>query len=408
MKKQKTEKKYRNAGFLAEPLRLLPDWYEKNGRDLPWRRTKDPYDVWISEIMCQQTRISAVIEYYRRFREELPDVRSLAAVDDDRLMKLWEGLGYYSRARNLKRAARIIMEKYGGVIPTDPKQLEKLPGIGSYTAGAVASIAGHVPVPSVDGNVLRICSRLAGNDDDVMLPATKKALESALSDIMADLCVSSGANGASIPPGKRSGLQGSGQNACSVDPGVLNQAMMELGEMICLPNGAPLCGDCPVRECCCAGNCGAEEILPFRSRPKKRRVEKRTVLLIQNGETVLIRKRPEKGLLAGLWEFPSAEGFLDEKSALGLVREIIPDGSPVPLRIEKLGPAKHIFSHVEWRMRAYRIRLADPCPDAVMAWNRDGMKFVGAAELSGIYSMPAAFEVYRKEIQESLSSGRAG
>ena len=309
--------------WINEPLLA---WFRENARDLPWRRDPSPYRVWVSEIMLQQTRVEAVKPYFDRFLKELPDNRALASCPDDRLMKLWEGLGYYNRARNLKKAALQIEDAYGGIMPADFEELLTLPGIGHYTAGAVSSIAYGRRVPAVDGNVLRVVTRLSADDTDIMKQNFRSSVEVALRDAM---------------PGE----------AC----GAYNQALMELGACVCVPNGAPKCGDCPLSELCLAHAAGSEEAYPVKKKAPKRRIEKKTVLLIQDGDRVLLQKRPESGLLAGLYEFPALPGHLSEKEALSAAESM----GFAPLLVEKLPESKHIFSHVEWHMTGYLIRVGE-------------------------------------------------
>ena len=338
---------------IALSLPRLADWYELNRRDLPWRRSPTPYHVWISEIMLQQTRIEAVIPYYERFLAQLPDVAALAAVDDDRLMKLWEGLGYYSRARNLKKAAVQLMEQYGGALPASAAALRALPGIGDYTAGAIASLAFHLPEPAVDGNVLRFLARLTASSADVMLPAVRKAASETLR--------------AAYPSGERAALT--------------TEGLMELGETVCLPNTEPLCERCPVASLCLARQEGEPSRYPVRSAPKARRIEERTVLLLCSDHQYAIRRREEKGLLAGLWELPSLDGV---RSADDLA-ELFPEA----LSITACGSAKHIFSHVEWHMTGYLVLLPRPLPGYV--WET-------ADAIRESYSIPTAFKYYRNQL----------
>ena len=232
------------------PIPLLR-WYQENARTLPWRGDPTPYHVWVSEIMLQQTRVAAVLEYYRRFMEALPTVAHLAAVEEDRLMKLWQGLGYYNRARNLQRAARQVVEDFGGAFPDTYEGLLGLAGVGEYTAGAIASIAFGVPVPAVDGNVLRVVSRLTGDGSDITKPDTKRRMWAALKAVL---------------PVRA--------------PGDFNQAMMDLGATVCLPNGAPLCEKCPAAEFCRARREGRTGELPYKPPKKARRVEERVVFLL--------------------------------------------------------------------------------------------------------------------------------
>lgn len=322
-------------------------WYRDNHRALPWRSTRDPYRIWLSEIMLQQTRVTAVIPYYERFTEALPTVFDLAAVDDDRLMKLWQGLGYYSRARNLKRAAVQIVTEYGGTLPDSYRELCRLPGIGSYTAGAIASIAFSERVPAVDGNVLRVLSRLFDDARDIADPHTKDAVFSELS--------------ASMP----------------ADAGTFNQAMMELGAVVCLPNGAPLCDGCPLREVCRAHANGTVALRPVKSKKPTRAVEPMTVLVLRKGESFLIRKRPDTGLLAGLYELPhlpkkrSPEEAADAMTALGLR----------PVGAIEQYDRLHIFTHKEWHMRVYAAEVAEgDAPDGYVWYD-------------GTQSVPTAFTV---------------
>ena len=296
---------------MAAPLLA---WYDENKRDLPWRGDHpDPYQVWVSEIMLQQTRVAAVMPYYRAWMEELPTVEALAAADEERLMKLWQGLGYYSRARNLQRAARMIMENFGGRFPESRSDLLSLPGVGEYTAGAVASIAFGRQVPAVDGNVLRVAARVADIREDIMDTKVRASFQALMEAAM---------------PADR--------------PGIFNQALMELGATVCLPNGAPLCQRCPAKGFCAALAQGRVGELPVKTPKKARRVEKRAVWLIFWENRVALRRRPDKGLLAGLWEFPNelGDGPLPPDWGIGACSE------------EYGGQAKHIFTHIEWRMAA--------------------------------------------------------
>ena len=271
----------------SEWIGRLLDWYAANARDLPWRRTTEAYPVWISEVMLQQTRVEAVRGYWTRFLAALPTVRDLSEAEDDRLMKLWEGLGYYSRARNLKRAARQVVERFDGAFPADYAALLSLPGVGEYTAGAVASICFGVPVPAVDGHVLRVMARLEDDDADVLDPAVRRAVRARLL--------------ACIPPER---------------PGAFNQALMELGATVCTPAGAPRCADCPLHEDCRARAAGREQLLPVRGARRARRVEERTVFVLRgpSGAPAGYR-RPAEGLLASLWQLPDAPGLLDAAQA---------------------------------------------------------------------------------------------
>lgn len=334
-------------------------WYDANKRTLPWRGTRDPYKIWVSEVMLQQTRVAAVLSYYQRWMEELPDVAALAAVDEERLMKLWQGLGYYSRARNLQKAAVVIVEEYSGNFPQRLEDLRRLPGVGDYTAGAVASIAFDQPVPAVDGNVLRVAARVAGVKEDILAPRTRKMIQNLM------------------------------EAAMSQDrPGEFNQALMDLGATVCLPNGVPDCGRCPLAECCEANRLGLQTVLPIRSKKAKRRVEEMTVYLLVREGRIALRRRPEQGLLAGLWEFPYVMGALGETEA-GLPLE---RWGLSPLDWRKKIQAKHIFTHVEWHMTGYLLTVHGNCPE--FTW-------VNSAGLEAL-AVPSAFAKYTIEAREVL------
>ncbi|MBR0508158.1 MAG: A/G-specific adenine glycosylase [Clostridia bacterium] len=325
---------------------LLLQWYPEHHRDLPWRRTRDPYAVWISEIMLQQTRVAAVMPYYERFLDALPDVGALAAVSDDRLMRLWQGLGYYSRARNLKKAAQAVCEQYGGRIPDRYETLLTLPGIGSYTAGAIASIAFSERVPAVDGNVLRVMMRLQNDPSDIADPAVKKRVFDALRSDMPE------------------------------DAGTFNQAMMELGATVCVPNGQPLCGVCPLASVCKAREAGTAGALPNKRANKPRAIEEKTVFALYDHGAPLLLKRPDEGLLAGLYELPNVSGTLSDAQAADWLSAhgLHPVGDL--LRYS----AKHIFTHVEWQMRVYAASVSG-----------DGVQSFVRAD--GTQSIPTAFSV---------------
>lgn len=328
-------------------------WYEKNKKELPWRTEATPYHVWLSEIMLQQTRTTAVIPYYERFIREIPSVSALAEISDDTLMKLWEGLGYYSRARNLKKAARILIEAYDGLLPDTAEALRTLPGIGDYTAGAIASIAFGRPEPAVDGNVLRTVMRFTGCTDDISAPATKKRVAEALREI--------------YPSGREAGN--------------LTQAIMELGENVCIPNGAPKCGACPLREMCEARISGRTEMLPVKSPKKARRSEDHTVLLLSCRGKYAICRRQERGLLAGLWEFPNATGHMSASEAINYIHEL----GMETLSCEPCGDAIHIFTHVEWHMTGYLAECVGMTERLI--WE-------SAETILSRYAIPTAFRAY--------------
>lgn len=334
-------------------------WFARNARVLPWREDPAPYRVWVSEIMLQQTRVEAVKPYFERFVAALPDARSLAQCEEEKLLKLWEGLGYYNRVRNMQAAARQVMEEYQGELPGDYEKLLKLKGIGHYTAGAIASIAYQIPVPAVDGNVLRVVARVTADDSDIMKQSVRTQVEHALQEIMPQDC-----------------------------PGDFNQALMELGAMVCLPNGAPLCEKCPWQEFCLAYSQGRTAQLPFKSGQKPRRIEHKTVFVIRQDDRVVLQKRKKTGLLAGLYEFPNLEGTWTEQEALEWVRT----QKFSAIRIERMEPAKHIFSHVEWHMTGYIIWVDE------LEENRSGMLFVDVDEVRDKYPIPTAFGAYVKYI----------
>lgn len=337
--------------LIAKPLL---EWYERGRRILPWREEPTPYHVWLSEIMLQQTRVEAVKPYYDRFLKELPDIASLADVEEERLLKLWEGLGYYNRARNLRKAARQIVSEYGGRMPSDYHELVKLSGIGSYTAGAIASIAFGQAVPAVDGNVLRILSRLRADGRDVLDNKVKCSIEEELRGII---------------PADR--------------PGDFNQALMELGAVICVPGGSPKCGECPWKTLCQAKAQDKMTEYPKKSPKKPRSIEKKTILVIQYGHLIALRKRPERGLLAGMYEFPSMEGHRSEEEVLTYLKE----SGVLPLRIRRLDESKHIFTHKEWHMTGFFVRVDDLA-------GMGEYVFAQPEKMKNEYPVPSAFAAY--------------
>ncbi|MDF2951854.1 MAG: A/G-specific adenine glycosylase [Anaerocolumna sp.] len=351
----------------------LLDWYDLNARILPWRENPKPYYVWISEIMLQQTRVEAVKSYFERFITTLPDIEALANAKEEVLLKLWEGLGYYNRVRNLQKAAKVIVEDYNKEFPGDYNALQKLPGIGSYTAGAIASIAFSIPEPAVDGNVLRVLKRVAESYDDITKEKVKKELEQDLREIM---------------PKDR--------------PGDYNQSLMELGATICIPNGRPLCEKCPIMHLCKAFRNGVQMQIPVKPEKKPRKIEHRTILLIEQDKTYAIRKRQEKGLLAGLWELPSLDGQLTEKKLVDylITQELRYD------KITPLGEAKHIFSHIEWHMTGYYVRIQ--CDEGLReAENYHSLKpsllsscvFADTKKIETDYALPSAYGAFLKYLK---------
>lgn len=351
----------------AENLLPLADsllgWYEKKARVLPWRSEPTPYRVLVSEVMLQQTRVEAVLPYFERFLRALPDLDALARADEPVLLKLWEGLGYYSRVRSLQKAARLALERYGG-LPSSYELLLGLPGLGEYSAGAVASIAFGIPVPAVDGNVLRVLARLLDSREDTAKPGVRRAFRQAAADML---------------PQKR--------------PGDFNQAMMELGAIICLPNAALKCEICPLREDCLARLSGSARTLPVKAPKKPRRIEERTVLAVLSPAGVLLHRRPEKGLLAGLLELPNTEGFLPEDGAAAFAANF----GAAAEKIVRLRDAKHIFSHIEWRMRGFLLRSPFFPPPDWFLW-------ADADALRDRCALPSAFSAYTDMLPKCMET----
>lgn len=348
--------------MLNEIVQPLISWYRQNKRILPWRDQKNAYYTWVSEIMLQQTRVEAVKPYFLRFIGELPDVKALAECPEEKLMKLWEGLGYYNRVRNMQTAAQNVVSEYSGILPASYEELLALKGIGSYTAGAIASIAYDIPVPAVDGNVLRVFSRITEDRQDIMKQSVRRQVEEKLLGIMPKEA-----------------------------PGDFNQALMELGAVVCVPNGPARCMECPVAALCKAYHHGTVDELPVKAPKKKRTIENRTVLVIQDGERTAIHKRPQEGLLAGLYELPNVEGHLSMDEALQKVKEM----NLEPLHIEPLPEAKHIFSHIEWRMIGYRIRVS-----SLEERKESSFIFTEKKQSEKQYAIPSAFRAYIKYMKE--------
>ena len=350
---------------IAEPLLK---WYDKGRRILPWREDPQPYYVWLSEIMLQQTRVEAVKPYYDRFIQNVPDIQALAEMEEDKLVKLWEGLGYYNRVRNLQKAAKVIVKEHEGKMPSEYESLLELPGIGSYTAGAIASIAYGKAVPAVDGNVLRVLSRLRMDGEDILSQKTKTRVEKELREV--------------IPVNR---------------PGDFNQALMELGAMVCLPNGEPKCGECPWEALCQAHHMGKTAEFAKKKAKKARKIEEKTVLVIQDEDRAAFRRRPEKGLLAGMYEFPVLEGRLAE----GKVLEILGQMGLKVLRIRPIGEAKHIFSHKEWHMVGYAIKVDELERPEKPEFRQDWI-FVDKNEVRENYPVPSAYAAYTEYLDIKL------
>ena len=343
----------------AEILKKLPGvlipWYHDNKRDLPWRADRDPYHIWLSEIMLQQTRVETVRDYYTRFLNKIPDIATLANVDDELLHKLWEGLGYYSRVRNLKKAAVAVMAQHGGVFPDGYEELLSLPGIGEYTAGAICSIAYNQKTPAVDGNVLRVISRITNDASPIDLPATKKLVCEQLATVYPD------------------------------EAGDFTQALMELGATVCVPNGAPNCGWCPCETFCVSRQKGTSESLPVKSPKKKRRKEEMTVLILRCEDRFGIEKRANEGLLAGLWQFPNFPG----KTSIDQVIFKVEKMGLKPKEILRTVEKKHIFTHVEWDMSGIYMEVARTAEH--FAW-------LTAEEINRNTALPTAFRQFWEEI----------
>lgn len=359
------------GGLESIPKPLLK-WYDSNRRILPWREKPEPYRVWVSEIMLQQTRVEAVKPYFERFMEELPDVRALAEASEETLLKLWEGLGYYNRVRNLQKAAIQIVKDYGGKMPEDYHELLKLSGIGSYTAGAVASIAFQKPVPAVDGNVLRVLSRVRMDGRMISDAKVKSAVEQEVLE--------------AIPRNR---------------PGDFNQAMMELGACVCIPNGAPLCDECPLSELCMSHRGGREQEFPKKAGKKPRTIVEKTILVLRDENRTVIRKRPARGLLAGMYEFPSLEGFRTAEE----VTAYLADNGIRTLRIQPMEDATHIFSHREWHMKGYMVRVDELEPGSPVGDAVDWI-YIQPEETRERYPIPSAFSAYTRILSMRLGKER--
>ncbi len=331
-------------------------WYQANKRELPWRETKNPYHIWLSEIMLQQTKIEAVRQYYKRFLKQIPNIEQLAQVEEEKLLKLWEGLGYYNRAKNLKKAAQIIKQQYKGKMPKTYQELLKLPGIGEYTAGAISSIAYNEPVPAVDGNVLRVISRLIGSTKDVLDSKNKKEITQTLKENM---------------PKKQAGD--------------FNEGLMELGELICIPNGKPLCQKCPIQDICIAKKEKVTDQIPVRNKKVKRKKEQKTVFLLEYENKIAIRKRKKTGLLANMYEFPNIDQIIEKEE----IQNILQNWFLTAKQIKWIGTHRHIFSHIEWEMIGYLLQV-----DKI---NKEFI-WVEKEEILKKYPIPGAFIPFREKI----------
>ena len=334
----------------------LLDWYRENARDLPWRRTEDPYQILLSEVMLQQTRVAAVIGYYHRFLETAPTVETLAGLEEDVLLKLWQGLGYYNRARNLQKMAKTVMAEHGGRFPDTYEGLLGLPGVGEYTAGAVSSIAFGRCEAAVDGNVLRVVTRLTADPSDITKTETKRR-------IAADL-----------------------KNVMPVEfPGRFNQALMELGATLCGPNRAPQCLACPCAHFCKAHTAGTAAQLPVKSPKKVKTEENRTVFILSCDGSYALQKRPDSGLLAGLWEFPNIPGSLDMAQGL----ESIKNWGLQPRQPLREIKRQHIFTHIKWHMQGLYIEVSE---------KHGAFTWFTAREIRNHAALPTAFRQFWEEI----------
>ncbi|MBR5231105.1 MAG: A/G-specific adenine glycosylase [Clostridia bacterium] len=339
---------------------LLP-WYDENKRVLPFRGTRDAYAVWISEIMLQQTRTETVSGYYTRFMERFPDVEALALADEQEVLKYWEGLGYYSRARNLHKAAKIVYQEYGGRFPHSHETVRALPGIGDYTAAAVCSIAYRLAYPAIDGNLTRVISRVHGIREDVGIPSVKRQIEEL--------------GKAHIDPDR---------------PGDWNQALMDLGATICLP-GTPDCARCPLKEKCDAFLQDDAELLPVRAAAKPPKPVPMGVALVTHNGKILVQQR-DAALLKGLWVFLLLE---NDDTPDGLLKKLHGMGIEAALKSD-LGEAKHVFSHRIWNMKIYHF-------EATEVRKKTGFRFVNSEELAAL-PLPTAMKAARKRAMELLNA----
>lgn len=351
---QRTKKKF---------AKELLAWYDQNARILPWRESQEPYNIWVSEIMLQQTQVQTVLPYFERFIQVFPDFKALAYAEEAQLLKLWEGLGYYNRVRNMQRTARILMDQYDGKLPADYGLLLKLPGIGTYTAGAIISIAFNKPAAAVDGNVLRVFSRITGSLEDVGNSIIKKKFQNLA-------------------------LKLQSKNR----PGDFNQALMELGATLCLPKAAPLCTICPLIKLCKAYRDKTTAEIPVKIMKKKRKIEMRSVLIIKTKDQALLRQRSGKGLLAGLWEPLNMEGWTSEEGVLEVLEELGLEA----ISISRIEQAKHLFTHIEWRLQGYLIEV-------LRSTEQEGFIWAGHEAIEDELAIPFAFKAYKKYLPKGSS-----
>ncbi|MBM7650589.1 A/G-specific adenine glycosylase [Neobacillus cucumis] len=345
----------------------LISWFKREQRDLPWRKDQDPYKVWVSEIMLQQTRVDTVIPYFNRFINLFPTIDDLADADEDKVLKAWEGLGYYSRVRNLQSAVKEVREKYNGEVPNTPKQIAELKGVGPYTAGAILSIAYGIPEPAVDGNVMRVLSRILSIWDDIAKPSSRKIFEKAVRDLISH-----------------------------DDPSSFNQALMELGALICTPT-SPSCLLCPVREHCKAFFDGVQEELPVKTKKTKTRdVQLAAAVLRKQDGKILIHKRPAKGLLANLWEFPNVELHHSLQNEREEVVQLFNQELQLEANFEKIiGQIEHVFSHLIWNIKVYKGTISTDFQE------NEEWKLVSIKEMEQ-YAFPVSYQKMFQMYLESL------
>ncbi|WP_019154987.1 A/G-specific adenine glycosylase [Robertmurraya massiliosenegalensis] len=347
----------------------LIDWFTKEQRVLPWRKDQDPYKVWVSEIMLQQTRVDTVIPYFNRFIDQFPTLEDLADADEEKVLKAWEGLGYYSRVRNLQSAVKEVKEKYGGTVPDTKDEISTLKGVGPYTAGAILSIAYGVPEPAVDGNVMRVISRILSIWDDIAKPSTRKIFEKAIEEMISH-----------------------------ENPSYFNQALMELGALICTPT-SPSCLLCPVREHCHAFHEGVEKELPVKTKAKKQRLVRLAAVVLKDSEgKTVIHKRPSSGLLANMWEFPNVEisiPFAREKSH---IQSLLSDQLGIDVKLGKnMGQLEHIFSHLKWDIQVYEGQLVNQITET------DTLKYATLENIDE-YPFPVSHQKIMKQYYKDVST----
>ncbi|VEN72718.1 Adenine DNA glycosylase [Candidatus Desulfarcum epimagneticum] len=356
------------------PTRALLGWYEANKREMPWRKTRDPYKIWLSEVMLQQTQVKTVIPYYERWVKKFPSIQDLAAASPGEVLKLWEGLGYYNRCHNFHKAARLLVSDFAGRVPDDPDLFIQMPGVGPYILSAVMSIAFGRPLPVVDGNVLRVATRYMEWRDDISKPAAGKKIRRALEGI--------------IPPS---------------NPGDFNQAIMELGALVCVPKN-PDCPGCPLKKNCRAKKNGTAASLPFRAKRKKTPLYPVALAVIVKDKKFLIQKRPDSGHLAGMWEFPGGKLEPGESGEEALERECREElGADVKI-IQKLKTVKHAYTHFKIELTVFICRPASMDAPPIRSSEGRPVQWIKPEEIVR-YPFPAANYKFFKELQAALEKG---